>query len=267
MADEFDEPTRKQRRADARAQREEVARQQAAAAARRKRFIGLGAAVGVVVIALVVVIIVSSSGGSKNAGLNTHKHNSTEASVQTLLKGIPQDGAYLGKPTAPITMQYFGDLECPICKQFTLSTLPEMISDLVRTGKLRIQYRALETATQDPNVFKTQQVAALAAGRQNKMWQYVEIFYHEQGAEDTGYVDEKYLQGIAQQVPGLKLPAWEAARNQSALATSVTQDENASTSDQFSSTPSLLFTGPKGQQALVGAQPYSTILQAIQAVS
>ena len=51
-------------------------------------------------------------------------------------------------------------------------------------------------------MFKTQQIAALAAGKQSKAWNYLELFYHEQGEEDTGYVTESYLQGLAHQVAG-----------------------------------------------------------------
>ena len=78
----------------------------------------------------------------------------------------------------------------------------------MRTGKLRIEYRSMETATREPEVFKTQQVAAYAAGKQNKAWNFIETFYHEQGEEDSGYVTEKYIQGIASQVPGLNLAQW-----------------------------------------------------------
>ena len=103
----------------------------------------------------------------------------------------------LGNPNAPVTLAYFGDLECPICKEFTLGALPSIIQKQVRTGKLKIEYRSLETATHEPEIFKTQQIAALAAGKQNKMWNFVETFYHEQGEENTGYVTESYLQELA----------------------------------------------------------------------
>ncbi len=119
-------------------------------------------------------------------------------------------------------MQYFGDLECPICKKFTLGALPTIIQKWVRTGKLKIEYRSLETATREPEVFKTQQVAALAAGKQNKMWNFIETFYHEQGEEDSGYVTESYLQNIASQVPGLNLAQWTSDRSNPELANQVT---------------------------------------------
>ncbi len=41
-----------------------------------------------------------------------------------MVGGIPQSGNTLGAPNAPVTLQYFGDLECPICKEFTLGALP-----------------------------------------------------------------------------------------------------------------------------------------------
>jgi hypothetical protein len=51
----------------------------------------------------------------------------------------------------------------------------------VRGGELKIEYRSLETATREPEVFKAQQLAALAAGKQDRMWNFIETFYHEQG--------------------------------------------------------------------------------------
>ncbi len=87
-----------------------------------------------------------------------------------------------------MTLKYFGDLECPICKEFTLGVLPTLIQKYVRTGKLKIEYHSLETATREPEIFKTQQVAAYAAGKQNLAWDFIELFYHEQGEEDSGYV-------------------------------------------------------------------------------
>jgi hypothetical protein len=46
-------------------------------------------------------------------------------------------------------------------------------------------------------------VAVLAAGKQAKAWQFLETFYDEQGEENSGYVTDSYLQGIASQIAGL----------------------------------------------------------------
>ena len=145
----------------------------------------------------------------------------------------------LGQPTAPVTLQYFGDLECPVCRAFTLSALPTIIQKWVRGGQLRVEYRSLETATREPEVFNDQQVAALAAGTQGKMWNFVETFYHEQQEEDTGYVTERYLQGIAGQIPGLNLSRWAADRSDAALASQVSSDAQLANNLAFNGTPAF----------------------------
>jgi protein-disulfide isomerase len=232
--------TRKQRRDQARTQRKAMEEAAAAGVARRKRLTQLGIVASVVVVAIIIVLI-ATGGGSKSAIPKTkNEKNATVTQVSSLLAGIPQSGNALGSPTAPVTLQYFGDLECPICKQFTLEALPSVIPKWVRSGKLRIEYLSLETATREPEVFKTQQVAAYAAGKQDKAWNFIETFYHEQGEEDSGYVTEKYIQGIASQVPGLNLSTWSSDRGDNELSNEVETDKQVANSQGFEGTPSFL---------------------------
>lgn len=193
-------------------------------------------------IVIIAVILIATSGGSSPGIKKTPpgKANPVVAEVTSLVGGIPQNGNTLGSPTAPVTLQYFGDLECPVCKEFTLGAFPKLVEKYVRTGKLKVEYRNLETATREPETFKTQQVAALAAGKQNKGWYYIELFYHQQGQEDTGYVTENYLQELAKQVPGLDLTAWSAARNEPQFNNTITSDAQAANNQGFTGTPSFL---------------------------
>jgi protein-disulfide isomerase len=232
--------TRKQRREQAREQRKALEEEAAAGAKRKARLTQLGIAVAVVVAAVVVILIATGGGGTKKVAPHSAEANKTTAAVNTLVGGIPQNGNTLGNPNAPVTLQYFGDLECPICKQFTLGALSPIIQKWVRTGKVKIEYRSLETATREPETFKTQQVAALAAGQQQKMWNYLETFYHEQGEEGSGYVTESYLQGLAQQVPGLNLTTWTNDRSNPALTNQVATDAQAANNAGFTGTPSFL---------------------------
>lgn len=239
--------TRKERREQARTDRKALEEASAAQSAQRKRLIQLGGVAGVVVVIIAIILVATGSGGSKNAPAPKSAAAKTAASeVVSLLQGIPQNGVTLGNPNAPITLQYFGDLECPFCKQFTISALPTIIKKYVRTGKVKIEYHAMETATREKETFQTQQVAALAAGKQNLMWHYVELFYHEQGEEDSGYVTESYLQGLAAQIPGLNLGDWSTARNDPAYANQVIADAQAANQNGFTGTPSFLI-GKSGQ--------------------
>jgi protein-disulfide isomerase len=240
--------TRKARREQARVERKKL-EASAAQAARRTRLIQLVGIVGVAAV-VVVVIVVATSGGKKEGLVKGGSTNPVATEVAALLGGIPESGNVLGNPAAPVTMQYFGDLECPICRDFTLGALQSLIPTYVRSGKLKIEYRSLETATKEPETFKTQQLAALAAGKQQKMWYFIELFYRQQGEENTEYVNESYLQKLAQQVPGLNLTAWSTARSDPELAGSITVDAQAANAAGFTGTPSFLIgkTGGKMQK-------------------
>jgi protein-disulfide isomerase len=237
--DDEQDLTRKQRREQARAKRRELEQAEAASAIRRTRLTQLGI-VAVIVVAIIIGIVVATSGGSKK-GLATKpsERNATVSEVSSLIDGIPESGNALGGPTAPVTLQYYADLECPVCRQFTLGALKPLIESDVRPGKLRIEFHSFQTATRDPEVFRTQQVAALAAGKQQRAWYYIELFYHQQGEENTGYVTESYLQGLARQVPGLDMGKWASDRSSSELASSVANDEVAAKTRGFSGTPAF----------------------------
>jgi len=171
-----------------------------------------------------------------------------------VLAGLPQSGNALGSPDAPVTLEYFGDLECPFCRDFTLRALPSIIQRWVRFGQLRIEYHALETATREPDVFTTQQVAALAAGKQGKAWEFIETFYRDQGEEGSGYVTEAFLHGIANSVPGLDIGEWTRDRTDPDLAAQIAADERAAESAGLSGTPSFLIGRTAGAMTTIDDQ-------------
>jgi protein-disulfide isomerase len=205
----------------------------------RGRALRMGAAATIVVAAGIVLAIIVSGGGGSSANPGGGSGATPAQGVSALLAGIPQSANALGSPSAPVTMQYFGDLECSTARAFTLTTLPPIIGRWVRSGELRIDYRSLRSVS-EPNIFDVQQVAALAAGMQDKLWYYLEDFYREQGREHSGYVTERYLRALAQQVPGLNLKQWSHDRQDPQLTTQVTGDEQAAYTAGLHNTPSFL---------------------------
>ena len=259
--------SRKEQKEQARARREAEEQARALRQRRDRRLRMIGGTV-VLAIAIVAVLVAVSSGGSSPTGLQKGKSSTqTVAAVQKLLTGIPQNGATLGNASAPVTMTYYGDLECPICRDFTLTGgFPSLVANEVRSGKVKVVYKAFETATQDPNVFKTQQIAALAAGQQQHFWDFAELFYREQGAEGTGYVTATYLSGLAKQIPGFNLTKWQSDRSSATLATQVATDEQTGTKIGVSGTPTLVMTGPKGTAVPAGTA-YSDLQSAYKKVA
>jgi protein-disulfide isomerase len=173
--------------------------------------------------------------------------------ITALLASIPQSANALGQPAAPVTLAYFADLQCPYCRDFSLEVLPSIIERWVRAGRLRIESHALQAATREQEVFVAQQVAALAAGRQERAWHFIETFYAEQGEENSGYVTDTYLKGIANQVADLDLARWAGDRRDPELANEIIGDARVAQNSGLTGTPSFLI-GASGD-AISGFSP------------
>jgi protein-disulfide isomerase len=132
-----------------------------------------------------VAVAVSSSGGAKPA---------PPATTSSLLAGIPENHGVLGDPKAPLTVTEYVDLQCPICARAAQSTLPALIRDEVRAGKVKLHVRTLHFLGLD-----SERAARVAAGaeRQNRLWAFLEAFYARQGSENSGYVTDAFLRDVS----------------------------------------------------------------------
>jgi protein-disulfide isomerase len=213
-----------------------------------KRLARLGMTAAMAATVIVVVLVATGRSSSRLAvAASTAQSQIAEREVNALLDGIPQSGNTLGQPTAPVTLQIFLDLQCLTSKVFVLSFLPSIIHDWVRSNAVKIEFHSRETDTRDPQVFVKQQMAALAAGAQNKLWNFIEIFYHEQGQEYTNYVTEDYIQGIASQVPGLDPTQWASDRENEQYFRPLVADRHTAIARQLRSTPALLIGRTGGE--------------------
>ncbi len=263
--------SRKEQKEAARQRRlaEERSRAERARRDRRLRMLG-GTLIGAIAVVAVAIAVSSGGGSAKVIKPNSAAAKQAQSKVNTLLAGIPQSGNTLGDPKAKVTLTEYGDLVCPVCKSFALGAQNQLIANEVRQGKVKIVYKALETASGQANgsMFVPSQAAALAAGNQKKAWNYIELFYHEQGDETSSYVTDNYLSGLAAQIPGLNVSQWSSDRQSSALSSKVTADQQAAAAAGFGSTPTLVVSGPKSQaQPIVGDTTYGALQSAIQSVS
>jgi protein-disulfide isomerase len=255
--------SRKQQKEEARARREQVHAQLKADQSRRIRMLTLGGVLAAAVIVAAIFIIGSSGGGSsttpssvKQATLSHFPtHAAAVADMETLLKGIPQSGNTLGNPGAPVTVTEFGDLVCSTCDAFALGTEPLLIADDVRTGKIKLAFRGVETSSGYANAseYVDTQVAARSAGLQNLEWNYLLLTYNEQpveiggkSAELVSYINSAYLQGIARQIPGLNPIKWQTGLTDPTLINDVSADTKAGEQAGVNSSPTVFVSGPKG---------------------
>jgi protein-disulfide isomerase len=164
----------------------------------RERRIWLLGGAAVLAAVIVAVAIAISQGGADDD--EPSPRSEAPGQAEDPLEGIPQDGVFLGDPDAPATLIEFADLQCPFCAEFATGELPGVIDQYVRSGELRLELRLL--AFLGPDSQRARQVAN-AAALQNRLWDYTDLFFSNQGAENSGYATDAFLQRLARQTPGL----------------------------------------------------------------
>jgi protein-disulfide isomerase len=184
------------------------------------------------VLAVVAVLGTVLVSGAKSSRASRIGHE-----IIVLLAGIPQKGKTLGSPTAPVTLQVFAELEDPSTGNWFYHYLPAIIKEFVRTDRLKIEYRSFKTNTIESETFVKQQAAAIAAGEQDKLWNYAYIFYSKQGKVRTPYATEGYLDGIARHVPSLNLTLWDRDRNADKRIEQVVEEDQQGRADGIHVTP------------------------------
>jgi protein-disulfide isomerase len=220
--------------------------EQAGAAERRRRLVKVGSAAGfLALVAVAVAVVVSetqSSGGDPN-------NVTGAAAVNRLLDGIPQNGLVLGKPEAKVTLLEFGDLQCPFCKGFSEDVLPQVIEGQVRDGEAKLAFNNFTIIGPQSTPAGA---AAIAAGEQGRGWNFVELFYRNQGTEDTGYVTDAFLTAIARAAGVSDIARWNAARKSKRVLAEVAASNSEAEQLGFSGTPSFAVeaSGTTGTEAI-----------------
>jgi protein-disulfide isomerase len=238
MADSTE--TRKERRATARVERERAA--EAARARKRQRLWILGGALALAAVIVVVIALASSGGGNDTPTKKAGEILPGQVEANALFAGIPQDGITLGDPRAPVTFVEFADLQCPFCRDYTQQTMTTLVNQYVRTGKMKMVFRNVSFIGTDSA--SAARVAA-AAGLQNKLWPFIDIFYANQGEENTGYVTPDFLRKVGSAVRGLDVEKAITDSTLPSVQRALNEAQTEWQSNGFTGTPSFL-VGPTG---------------------
>jgi protein-disulfide isomerase len=227
-------------RRDREARREERLREEerAGEAERRQRLVKLGSASAFLALALVAVLIVigqSQSGGGDASNIVDAKL------VDRQLSGIPQKGMVLGHGDAKVTLLEFGDLQCPVCKGYAEEVLPQVIENQVRGGTARIEFRNYTIIGPQSTPAGA---AAIAAGMQARGWSFVELFYRNQGEEDSGYATDEFLTAIARAAGVPDIAQWNRDRKSRRVLQEVADTTSEAQRLGFTGTPSFAVEGP-----------------------
>jgi protein-disulfide isomerase len=213
----------------------------------------------VIVVAVVVVIVVAVLGHSSTkspaqslttltpattTGTTTTKTTTTPptgpAAVNAIFKGIPQHGDTLGDPAAPVSLVVFEDPQCPFCDEWSLETLPVVVDDFVRAGKIKLVYRGVEIIGPQSIVGLR---AIVGAGAQNKLWNLNEAIYANQGKENGGWLTSKLVLALATDL-GLSTTKLIKNANSVAVSNALEASLKQATAQKLKGTPTFLILHP-----------------------
>jgi protein-disulfide isomerase len=167
-----------------------------------------------------------------------------------MFKGIPQRRMTLGSARAPVTLIAYIELQCPYCQQFETHVLPGIVDRYVATGKLKIEARPL--AFLGPDSIRGRN-AMIAAGMQNKAFNFAELLYLNQGAEDSGWLSDRMVARAAESIPGVNPRQLFAVRSGPVKKQAERFDQEGR---QVEGTPTLYVgrSGQKGKQVAPDAK-------------
>ncbi len=131
----------------------------------------------------------------------------------------------------------FADLQCPYCDEFATQALPSLVTRYVRTGRVSIEFRNLSFIGPDS---VRAGLAAAGAEQQNKLWNFVDLLYLNQGEENSGYITKAYLRRLLAAVPGLDVARAERTSQTPQAAAVLTAANAAASADRIDATPSFL---------------------------
>ena len=210
----------------------------------------LAALAGLVLVGAVVGISLAAGGNSSSSAATTPAVGSltnalpNAAAVQREFAGIPQNGLVLGSAKAPLTMVEYIDLQCPGCRAFETSVAPSIVSEFVRAGKLKIEARPI--AFIGPDSIPARQ-AMIAASQQNRAFNFAQITYANQGTENTGWLNQTFIEHAAASVPGMKVKRVVDDQDSSFVTDATNRIDAQANADRVSQTPTL-FIGKTGSK-------------------
>lgn len=187
------------------------------------------------------IYLFTSSGSYSNSG-------------NVVAANINIDDAFIkGDPDAPVTIVEYGDYECPFCKRFHDTVLPQIEKEFIETGKAKYIFKDFPLVRYHPHAQKASE-AALCSGNQGKFWEMHDILYNNQHR-----LDVNSIKGYAGNI-GLDIEQFNACLDSGQMAFKVGQNAAEGRSVGVSGTPSFYING----QVFSGVLPIENWRQLIE---
>jgi len=171
--------------------------------------------------------------------------------------GFVAQAATLGQEAAPVLIEEYTDFQCTACRYLNTTVMPQLISEFVDTGKVRLTYHHFAIFGQESFWAG---MAAECANEQDQFWAYHDYLFSVQGSPNSGVFSRTQLKGYAASL-GLDGEAFDSCLDSDRYLARVKSDSAEAKSRGGTGTPTLFINGRK----LGGVPPIETFRQLIQA--
>ena len=155
----------------------------------------------------------------------------------------------IGNPSAPITMEVFGDFQCPACRGFFEGTVKQVIDDYVIPGKVYLVHRDFPL---DMHPYARQAARLANAAAEFGKFEAMEraLYDHQDDWSTKGNIDEV----IASYFPPAEFKKFQAFESQhmSEINASIERDRAAGNQRNVNQTPTVYITSHGKTEALPG---------------
>jgi protein-disulfide isomerase len=248
--------TAKRKAARRRIEEKRAAEAAARARAQRRQRSIVGGVVAVVLVALAVVVTV----------VVQHSRTATDPTAAAPANTVDHGQVVLvGSSTAPVTVDLYEDLQCPICRQFETSTGPTLAS-LVAAGTVQLHYHGmafLDTSANDRYSTRALNAAAvvLDTAGPDAFQKFHDLLYANQPDENGSGLTDDQLIAYAQQA-GASGAAVEQDIRDLTYGDWVKEITDQASKDGVTATPTVLVAGKQLDNAKLTPEGITAAVQA-----
>jgi protein-disulfide isomerase len=198
------------------------------------------------VLTLVALCVVATAASAKK---QTKAPPPPAAKAAPAAAATPTFQKTIGNPNAPITMEVFGDFQCPACRTFFEVTVKQVIDDYVIPGKVHIIHRDFPL---EMHPYARQAARLANAASEFGQFEAIEraLYDHQEEWSTKGNIDEV----MASYFPPAQFKKFQAFESQhiSEINASIERDRAMGMQRNVNQTPTVYITAHGKTEALPG---------------
>ena len=170
--------------------------------------------------------------------------------------------SFIGGPDAKVTVVEFSDFQCPFCSRFHQQTYGQIFDKYIKTNKIKYSFVHLPLSFHQNALPAAIASECVATQSKDAFWKMHDVLFEKQSEWSTlADTKTKFLE-YAKGLEGVDAKKLETCIDAKEPQSKISADMALAASAGATGTPTFLINGER----LVGAQPYQTFEQKIDAL-